>query len=281
MNNIQDSNNLLKYLEEFVSIYLDSPIENNDGGMGFNHSYFTYYVLKEINPKLVVESGVWKGHSTYLIEKALPSCELICLDINFEKLIYKSEKATYFDTDFRNVDWSSVKNIDDSICFFDDHQNSLERLKEMKWWGFKKGIFEDNFPVGEGDSYSLKQIIKESGHPSIELSKKYLPKTRKAKNERRLEEKLLNKYYFRQNMIVRPNVVDSAGFHLNVKELIEFPPVFSEDVSYWGEPWSGNYEKLDDLILDKNINEYPNFESFIKNKNSRFDYGFITYLELQ
>ena len=64
MNNIQDSNNLLKYLEEFVSIYLDSPIENNDGGMGFNHSYFTYYVLKEINPKLVVESGVWKGHST-------------------------------------------------------------------------------------------------------------------------------------------------------------------------------------------------------------------------
>ena len=273
--------NQLKYLEDFVQIYQDSPIENNAGGMSFNHSYFTYFILKEVSPKLVIESGVWKGHSTYLIEKALPDCEIICLDINFDKLIYKSKKAKYIETDFKDIDWSSINNVDKSICFFDDHQNSLERLKEMKWWGFKKGIFEDNFPVGEGDSYSLKQIINHSGHPNIQLSKKYLPKTRKAKKERLLQEKVLNEFYFRQNMIVKPNLIDNAGLNLNLKKLIEFPAVFSDEISYWGEQWSGNYEKLNDLISEDNIDDYPKFKSFMENKNIRFDYGFITYLEMK
>ena len=38
----------LKYLEEFTDVYVNSPIKDNAGGMSFNHSYFTYFVLNKI-----------------------------------------------------------------------------------------------------------------------------------------------------------------------------------------------------------------------------------------
>ena len=132
----------LNLVEEFTDIYLSKPIKNNQGGMGFNHSFALFCILRENNPSLVVESGVFKGQSTFIIENSLPNTQIISLDVNFDNLEYRSKNAEYINTDFNSVNWSKY-NTRDSVCFFDDHQNSLERLKEMKWWGFKKGIFED------------------------------------------------------------------------------------------------------------------------------------------
>ena len=270
----------LKYLEEFVQVFTKSPIKENSGGMGFNHSYFTYYVIKELNPKLVVESGVWKGHSTYIIESAAPNSQILSLDVDLSHNIYKSKNSKYFETDFNDINWSSIDGVNDSVCFFDDHQNSLDRLKEMKWWGFSRAIFEDNFPTGEGDSYSIKQIINHSGHPNIQMSRKYLPKTRKKIKERKIEEDVLNKFYFRQNMITKPNSVDDSGLKLNVKNIIEFPPVYTGEVSYWGQEWIGEYTKQENLINNNNINKYPKFKEFYNKNLDNFDYGFISFLEL-
>jgi hypothetical protein len=264
----------LKYLEEFVDVFIKSPIVENSGGMGFNHSYFTYYVMKELTPQLVVESGVWKGHSTYIIESASPNSNIVSLDIDLSRNIYKSKNSKYFETDFNNIDWSSIDGVDDSVCFFDDHQNSLDRLKEMKWWGFKRAIFEDNFPTGEGDSYSLKQIINQSGHPNIQLSKKYLPKTRKKIKERNIEEGILNKFYFRQSMITKPNSIDNRGLNYNVKNILEFPPIYTGEISYWGQEWVGEYTKAE--IIEK----YPKFKKYFSKNQDNFDYGFISFLEL-
>ena len=272
--------NYLKYLEEFVDVFEESPIKDNRGGMQFNHSYFTYFAFKEMQPMLAIESGVWKGHSTYLIEAASPDSQIISIDPYPGNIIYKSKNAKYFDTDFNDIDWSCFDGIDNSLCFFDDHQNSLDRLKEMKWWGFNKAIFEDNFPTGEGDSYSIKQIINQSGHPSIQMSKQYLPKTRSGIKKIKKEEQVLNKFYFRQNMIVRPNSVHKGGFNLNVEKYFEFPPVYTDETSYWGEKWEGNYTKLDNLINGENINSFPKFKIFFDNNQDKFDYGFISYLEL-
>tara|TARA_B110000444_G_C18835834_1_gene595867 strand:- start:1850 stop:2692 length:843 start_codon:yes stop_codon:yes gene_type:complete len=270
----------LKYLEEFVDVFIKSPIVENSGGMGFNHSYFTYYVMKELTPQLVVESGVWKGHSTYIIESASPNSNIVSLDIDLSRNIYKSKNSKYFETDFNNIDWSSIDGVDDSVCFFDDHQNSLDRLKEMKWWGFKRAIFEDNFPTSEGDSYSLKQIINQSGHPNIQLSKKYLPKTRKKIKERNIEEAILNKFYFRQSMITNPNSIDNSGLNYNVKNIVEFPPIYTGEISYWGQEWVGEYTKAENLINGDIIDKYPNFKKYFSKNQDNFDYGFISFLEL-
>ena len=39
----------LNLIEEFTDIYSSKPIKNNHGGMGFNHSFALYCILKENN----------------------------------------------------------------------------------------------------------------------------------------------------------------------------------------------------------------------------------------
>ena len=270
-------------IEEFTDIYSSKPIKNNQGGMGFNHSFALYCILKENNPSLVVESGVWKGQSTFIIESAVPEAEIICLDISFENIEYRSEKSEYIIGDFNTVNWSKYK-IDNSICFFDDHQNSLDRLKEMKWWGFNKCIFEDNYPKNEGDFYSIKQIQSEVGHENIQLSEDYKPKSFKQKIKRNIEERVLNKYYFRQNMIKKPNIVDSAGFVQNISHIEEFPPVIANEKNIWNKKWDGDYKRKMSIIDEDKIEIFPKFKKYFdslqrEEKQREFEYGYLTYIE--
>jgi len=273
--------NYLKYLDEFIEVYQNRPLKNNAGGMGFNHSYAFYYILKRENPKTVIESGIWKGHSTYIIDCALPEVEIYCLDTNFANREYVSKNANYYETDFNDMDWTIIDNLQKTLCFFDDHQNSLERLKEMKWWGFKQAVFEDNYPISEGDSYSIKQVMEGSGHDSIQLSKKFLPKRKRDKLKRRLEEKILNKYYFRQRMIVRPNQIDRSGLNFNLYKMEEIPPVMTNKSTVWETKWEGPYLKHDDLINKESIDNFQNFKQFINANRDDLDYGYITFLELK
>lgn len=270
----------LEYLEDFCEIYLNKPIKNNLGGMGFNHSYALFSIIKKLQPKLIIESGIWRGHSTYIIEKAAPDADIVSLDINLNHRRYISNKVSYYETDFNNIDWSKFKNIDNSLCFFDDHQNSLDRLKEMKWWGFQRAVFEDNFPIDQGDSYSLKQIFEGVGHPSIQLSKDFKPKRKKDIFKRKLEEKILMKYYFRQNMIVKPNEIDKKGLKFNLKRIVEIPPVLTGKENIWGKKWEGSYKKPDNLIKQENIINYPNFEKLSSSESEDFEYSYITYIEI-
>lgn len=273
----------LNFIEEFTDIYSTKPIINNYGGMGFNHSFALYCILKKNKPSLVIESGVWKGQSTYIIENAIPEAEIICLDISYENIEYRSERSEYIIGDFNSVDWSKY-NIENSICFFDDHQNSLDRLKEMKWWEFKKCIFEDNYPINEGDFYSIKQIQSGVGHENIQLSEEYKPKSVKQRIKRNIEERVLNKYYFRQNMIKKPNSVDYAGFIQNISHIEEFPPVILNEKNIWNKKWAGDYKSKIAILDEKKLDNFPKFKKYFNSlesdvKKREFEYGYFTYIE--
>ena len=81
-------------------------------------------------------------------------------------------------------------------------------------------------------------------------------------------------------MIVKPNSVDRNGLNLNVENIQEFPPLHTNEISYWGYKWAGEYKKSENLINNENINEFPKFKNFLEKNQDNFDYGFITYLEL-
>ena len=49
-------------------------------------------------------------------------------------------------------------------------------------------------------------------------------------------------------MIIKPNEVDSSGLNINAKNILEFPPIYTGELSYWGEEWTGNYKKSENLI---------------------------------
>ena len=152
---------MIDSLQEFEKLWRDRPIINNRGGMLSVPMFLMWFVLQKLQPKIVIESGVFRGLGTWFIEKACPRSDLYCIDINYRPLQYRSPKAVYFDTDFSVIQWSNyIKNFNDVLVFFDDHCNDFGRIELCKNLGIKHLIFEDNYPLGEGDVYSLKKAFR-------------------------------------------------------------------------------------------------------------------------
>jgi hypothetical protein len=160
--------NIIKSLDDFVELYKQRPLINNRGGMGAPHCFATYFIMKHLDKPYIIESGVWKGQSTWLIEKTCPEAKLLCIDPNLYYRKYISEKANYTTTDWEELD---IKNPEKTLCFFDDHQNAFKRIQNAVERGFKHLIFEDNYPLGQGDCISLKQILDKDTEMSKFLKK--------------------------------------------------------------------------------------------------------------
>ncbi|KAK1265434.1 hypothetical protein QJS04_geneDACA019401 [Acorus gramineus] len=179
------SKDLLKGLEEFVPIYETRPIKNNMYGMGFDHSFGLWFITRWLKPDLMIESGAFKGHSTWVLRQAMPDKPIISLSPRHpEKYLkkgpaYVDGNCTYYAgkdfVDFGSMDWASVmkrhgiQDLSRVVVFFDDHQNELKRLKQALKAGFHNLVFEDNYDTGTGDHYSLRQIcdqfyIRGGGH---------------------------------------------------------------------------------------------------------------------
>ena len=148
-------------LNKFIKIYDKRPIRKNKGGMRFSHMFAFYYILKKIKPKLVIESGVFKGQSTWLIRKTLPKTKIISIDIDLSKRQYISRSVKYSNLDFKFHNFSNLPK--NTLVFFDDHQNHIDRIIQAKWFGIKHVVFEDNYPVNFGDFYTLKHALFKKG----------------------------------------------------------------------------------------------------------------------
>ena len=146
----------LDFLDDFTSLYKTRPIKNNKGGMLFTHMFYFYLILKNLKPELVIESGVYKGQSTWLIENTLPNSKIISIDIDLNQREYISKKSEYRSLDFKYNEFKNIPN--NTLVFFDDHVNHLERIKQSNFFGIKNIILEDNYPTNKGDFQTLKQI---------------------------------------------------------------------------------------------------------------------------
>ncbi|KAK6153642.1 hypothetical protein DH2020_013281 [Rehmannia glutinosa] len=143
------------------------------------------WTSKDLLQDLMIESGAFKGHSTWVLRQAMPNTPILSLSPRHpEKYLkkgpaYVDGNCTYFAgkdfVDFGSMDWRRVMRkhgIEDHsrvLVFFDDHQNELKRLKQALKAGFRHLVFEDNYDTGTGDHYSFRQIcdqfyIRGGGH---------------------------------------------------------------------------------------------------------------------
>ena len=142
--------NALDLMEDFTLLYENRPIKNNKGGMLFTQMFYFYVILKNLKPELIIESGVYKGQSTWLIEKAMPNSKIISLDINLSQREYISKKAVYSSLDFK---FNKFQNLpENTLVFFDDHVNHIDRIKQSLFFGIKNIVLEDNYAPNKGAS---------------------------------------------------------------------------------------------------------------------------------
>jgi len=240
---------LVAALEEFSHIYRERPIADNSGGMTSSHLFPTWFGLKRLRPKAVVESGIWYGQGTWLIERACPEAELYCIDVKLDRIRYRSKRARYFDRDFSTLDWSGLPKSE-TVLFFDDHQNAYERLKSAKWFGFRDVYFEDNYPPGQGDCYSLKRVFAHAGFQPPQRR----PTTAAARWKARVR-RLLGVHDVAPGGIL-PNSVDEAALRANLAVYYEFPPIFRPDRTRWGDAWTDDRYPTPPALLDRVAADY-------------------------
>ena len=95
-------------IKSFLRLYANRPIKDNSGGVLFGHAFALHYFLKKLKPKLIVESGTFKGQSSWLMRQTCPKSKIVTLDIYPNKLEYKNKKIKYLYKDFTLCDWSKI-----------------------------------------------------------------------------------------------------------------------------------------------------------------------------
>jgi len=131
-------------VSEFRQIYPDRPVIDNAGGSGFADSLLIFVTARLINPDYIVESGVHRGHSTWLLRQACPNSEMHCFDVTFSERRYKDSTAQYFTNDWMETELRAPENKS-SMIFFDDHVDHALRLRQAHARGFESIILDDDF----------------------------------------------------------------------------------------------------------------------------------------
>ena len=154
-------------IKEFMETVWVDGLNNNQGGMASPDMFTLWYSVRKLNPKVIVESGVWRGLTTYIIRKACPNAKIICLDVQdlldarYRSPFYKDSSAEYHlgksFIDFKDLDLS-MYDKSSVLCFFDDHCDQCMRFTQCLEKGVKHIFLNDNYPVGCGSHYTLNHM---------------------------------------------------------------------------------------------------------------------------
>lgn len=160
----QPSGNTL--MDEFLEVYKNRPDPVNMCGIRINHAMALFLAVKQINPTLVVESGVNAGVSTYFIRSASPTTKIFAIDPAEKPICNQGERwvdssdltINYTGKNFvdlMDLDWKGMvekKEVDpeSTLLFMDDHLHVFKRLAGVMKFGFRHILIEDNYKYGEG-----------------------------------------------------------------------------------------------------------------------------------
>lgn len=145
-------------LDNFAdTVYAKSPLDNNEGGMGIEASFWAWLICNHLRPATIIESGVWRGFTTWIFDSIDSIENIYCFDpavADPSFIKYKSKKAVYFAEDFSSTKFSFI-DPSDALFFFDDHQDQMERLVVSWLRGAQWVLLDDNYFWGGGGHSSL------------------------------------------------------------------------------------------------------------------------------
>jgi len=133
-------------IKKFILDLRECPIRQTGGGGGFNTAILLWSVIRILEPALIVESGIFRGFTTWVNKQAAQRAEIHAFDISFAEL-----KIRIPDVQYHQCDWCSyelnARSDCNSLVYFDDHVNQWKRLTEAAKRGFRYVLFDDSFPA--------------------------------------------------------------------------------------------------------------------------------------
>jgi len=269
---------LIDELNIFLKIYPNRPIKTNDGGMMFPHMFSVFFILRKLQPEFIIESGIFRGQSTWLIENSLPNAKILSIDINLDQRKYISKKAEYSNLDFKYHNFLRIPK--NTLVFFDDHQSHLERIKECKFFDIKHIIFEDNYPSKRGDFPTLRHSYLNEGF-NHSLTFLNILKTTYLLLTMFFKKKIYKNFYIQLDEITsrlrdrKPNNIDFKQIEKVLDIYYEFPPIIKIDKTKWGDDANQDFYRTESPILDEMTLNFEDFKDELK------IYNYITYIKLK
>lgn len=153
---------------DFLEVYKNRPIKDNKGGTKSVGMFWLWHVADSINPDLIIESGVWRGASTWLLETTCPGATIHSMDPKLGRRRFVSNKVSYHKDDFSIIGKQLLNNSNASFAFFDDHQNAFDRLKQCYEFGYDYAMFDDNFPPSFRDGHLTLSHVKHDDKESLD-----------------------------------------------------------------------------------------------------------------
>jgi hypothetical protein len=150
-----------RLVSEFFSLYSSRPVTDNTGGSKFHNCFWLFLTTSILQPRLIVESGVWKGQTSWLFRAACPRASIHCFDISFKRLVYRDPSIHYVENDWKDAVFATVPR--ESLCFFDDHIDHAQRIREAHAKGFRLLLFDDNPPAHKVYSFGY------PGVPTVDM----------------------------------------------------------------------------------------------------------------
>lgn len=130
-------------VETFWHLIPTAPVRQRRGGSGFNGALQLYGAMRALRPGFVIESGVFRGLTTWVIRQACPDAQIFCHDPDLSGLQYRDPRARYSREDWSRADWSMI-DPKATVAFFDDHVSQARRVVEAHDRGLTRLLFDDD-----------------------------------------------------------------------------------------------------------------------------------------
>jgi len=228
-------------LDQFWPIFEQRPIRDNPWGCNLPHLFALWTFLREAKPTHVIESGVWKGQTTWLITATLPDAVVLSLDPFPQQRSWSSPRVRYSSDDFAYQDLSDFP-PESTLAFFDDHVHPFLRLMLARAWGIRQIVFDDNYPPGTGDP-SMAQILvgAPAGTPKgLKDRLRHLLKRKLAPGEMMLA------------AAYSPEILSGALERI-AGEYEVFPPLTTCPTTRWGTGWEESFGRIGPCLDPANL----------------------------
>jgi hypothetical protein len=147
-------------LDEFKDVLAHCPIKNQIGAVSTGEAFWLYCLVRDLSPKVIIESGTLYGFSLWFLEAAVQGqSEIHSFDPGEYEVEGKSEHVQYHKIDWTGYFPPAGASVTDRFVFFDDHIHQGRRLAEAKERGVRHMVFHDNYESLKHSHYPLRYCM--------------------------------------------------------------------------------------------------------------------------
>ena len=132
-----------RMVQDFWRLIPQCPVRQRHGGNGFNGALQVYGVARALRPSVIIESGVFRGLTTWILRQACPEARIFCFDPVLAELRHRDSSAHYAAHDWAQHDFAGL-DLSNALAFFDDHNSHAQRMAEADARGIQRLLFDDN-----------------------------------------------------------------------------------------------------------------------------------------